>query len=187
MDGLRERKRADSRARVVDVAFGLFAERGYDEVTVAEVCTAAGIAPRTFFRYFPTKDDVLTEPARVLADRVQAELAATPAGVSDTAALHAALLVVGAELVADDQRAAGLFRVLRQAPAARAHPLMRLGDRERVVAAALVDRTGGTVDWRVRLTVARSTAAFRVWLDDLVDGAVEGDPMAHLREVLDAS
>ncbi len=185
IDGTRERKRADSRARVVDVAFALFAERGYDGVTVAEICAAADIAPRTFFRYFLTKDDVLTEPARVVSDRLQAELSAVPAQVSDAEALRAALLTVSAEMVADRERVVRLFRVVRQASAARTHPLLRLSDRERAVAEALVARSGGTVDWRVRLTVARSTAAFRIWLDDLVDG-VDGDPLDHLYEVLSA-
>ena len=45
-EGLRERKRAHSRAATVDVAMRLFAERGYDAVTVADICTAAEIAPR---------------------------------------------------------------------------------------------------------------------------------------------
>ena len=61
---LRERNRVDNRAATVDAAFALFAERGYCHVTVADICEAAGIGRRTFFRYFATKDDVLTEPAR---------------------------------------------------------------------------------------------------------------------------
>ena len=171
---------------MVDVAFDLFAERGWDAVTVAEICAAADIAPRTFFRYFRTKDDVLAEPARSMADRMHEELRAVPEDLSDADALAAAALVLGAEVVDDRERMARFLRVVRQASVARTHPLLRINDRERALAEVLVARNGGDrVDWRVRLTVARSTAAFRVWLDDLVDD-VAADPLAHLREVLAA-
>ncbi len=43
-----------------------------DGLTVADICAAAGIGRRTFFRYFATKDDVLSEPAREMAARVAA-------------------------------------------------------------------------------------------------------------------
>ena len=187
IDGLRERKRADSRARVLDVALVLFAEHGYEAVTVADICAAAGIAPRTFFRYFPTKEDVLAQPVQAMSDLMRREVLAAPAGLSDAEVLTRATLALGAVLVADRDRMTGLFRSARQASAVRAHPFLRLADRELELASDLAARSGtGTPDWRTRLTVARRTAAFRVWLDDLVDG-VAGDPLAHLREILAAA
>ena len=186
VEGLRERKLAASRARVVDAAFDLFADRGFDDVTVAEICAAADIAPRTFFRYFATKDDLLAEPARVMADRMRTALQEAPAEVPEAAVLRAAVLALGEAVVADADRTARLFRVVRSIAAARPHPFLRLSDRERELAELLAARSGGSeVDWRTRLLVARSTAAFRVWLDDLVDG-VGGDPVQHLVDVLDA-
>ncbi len=50
---LRERKRAEAKARVAEVAIGLFAARGFAAVSVDEICVAAAVAPRSFFRYFP--------------------------------------------------------------------------------------------------------------------------------------
>ena len=61
----------------------MFAERGYCHVTVADICDAAGIGRRTFFRYFATKDDVLTEPAREMTARVAAAITAAPAGMPE--------------------------------------------------------------------------------------------------------
>jgi AcrR family transcriptional regulator len=57
--GLRERKRAATRAAVTAVARSLTAERGLNGYTVEEVCERAGISRRTFFNYFPTKEDAI--------------------------------------------------------------------------------------------------------------------------------
>lgn len=58
----------------------LFAERGYQETTVAEVAVAAGVSPRTFFGYFPTKDAVLFSPVEESLDLLAARLASRPPG-----------------------------------------------------------------------------------------------------------
>jgi DNA helicase IV len=75
--GLRERKRLRMYREVSETAIGLFLERGFDAVSVAEVAAAAEISKPTLFRYFPTKEDLVlhrfadheTEPARVVAAR----------------------------------------------------------------------------------------------------------------------
>lgn len=54
--GLRERKRAAARARVEEIAIDLCLRNGYDSVTVAQICAAAGVAQSTFFNYFGSKD-----------------------------------------------------------------------------------------------------------------------------------
>ena len=88
MTGLRERKKARTRSGISAAAIALFLERGYDQVSVAEVAEAAEVSKRTLFAYFPTKDDLVLhrfadhedEPARVVRTR--------PAGVAPLAALH---------------------------------------------------------------------------------------------------
>ncbi|HEX8646610.1 MAG TPA: TetR/AcrR family transcriptional regulator [Thermoleophilaceae bacterium] len=59
MPGLRERKKAQTRDRIVREALALFRKRGYDGTTVADIADAAEIAPRTFFAYFDTKEAVV--------------------------------------------------------------------------------------------------------------------------------
>lgn len=57
--GLRERKKAKTRERISDIATGLFLDRGFDEVTVAEVAKAANVSVKTVFNYFGAKEDLL--------------------------------------------------------------------------------------------------------------------------------
>jgi AcrR family transcriptional regulator len=57
--GLRERKKAKTRALVQDVALRLFAEQGYEATTVTQIAAAAEVSPSTLFRYFETKADIL--------------------------------------------------------------------------------------------------------------------------------
>lgn len=184
---LRERKRAQAKARVATVAIELFAERGYAEVSVAEICEAAEVAPRSFFRYFPAKEDVLLEPVREMADRMEAALAAAPAPLSDAAALEHAMRELAGYMLGDWERLTAYFRVIQQTTAVRASPVVQLADRERTVAEQLLARRGasGPPGWRTRLLVARTVAAFRVWLDDVRGGEV-ADPRAHLDEILAA-
>jgi AcrR family transcriptional regulator len=67
--GLRETKKLRTRQEIADRAMGLFARRGFDHVTVAEVAEAAGVSEKTVFNYFPTKEDLFYDevPAREAA------------------------------------------------------------------------------------------------------------------------
>ncbi len=61
-EGLRERKRRETRARIAGSAMPLFMRRGFDAVSVAEIAAAAGVAEKTVYNYFPVKASPRSKP-----------------------------------------------------------------------------------------------------------------------------
>lgn len=86
--GHRERKKQRTREQIVDAAFKLFAERGYAATTVADIAAAADIAPRTFFSYFPSKEEVVFYDFDGLFESLSVAIVGRPEGVSAIDALR---------------------------------------------------------------------------------------------------
>ena len=63
-EGLRARKKRETRRLLSEVATRLFAERGFDRVTIAEVAQAANVSEKTVFNYFATKEDLVVDGRR---------------------------------------------------------------------------------------------------------------------------
>src|SRR6201994_3825324 len=86
--GLRERKKQQTRETIARAALRLFAERGYDETTLAEIAEAADVAPRTIFAYFESKEDILLcEEGNFLAE-LKRKLDERPAGTTTVDAIR---------------------------------------------------------------------------------------------------
>jgi AcrR family transcriptional regulator len=80
--GLRERKKQQTRAAIADAAMALFADRGFDSVTVAEVAEAANVSTATVFNYFPTKEDLLYSRFGAFEEDLLAAVRTRPVGES---------------------------------------------------------------------------------------------------------
>ena len=78
IDGLRERKKVQTRDAIRESAHDLFAARGFAGTTVDDIAEAANVSPRTFFRYFTNKEDVLFSEFDETLDLLQAFLASRP-------------------------------------------------------------------------------------------------------------
>jgi len=84
--GLRERKKARTRQAIADTARRLFADRGFENVTVAEVARAADVATKTVFNYFPTKEDLVYGRLESFENALLAAIRDRPPGESVLAA-----------------------------------------------------------------------------------------------------
>jgi AcrR family transcriptional regulator len=88
-DGLRERKKARTRAAIREHALRLFREQGYQRTTVEKIAEAAEVSVSTFFRYFPTKEDVVLQDDMDI--RMIEALERQPASLSPLSAVRAAV------------------------------------------------------------------------------------------------
>jgi AcrR family transcriptional regulator len=139
--GLRERKKLKTRAAIQEHALRLFRERGYDETTVEQIAEAAEVSPSTFFRYFPTKEDVVLydvlDPVLIEAFRNQ------PRDLSPLTAFRRTLTSVYMglppdEMAATEERAA----LMRSVPELRARMMDEFVRGIGMMMDGLADRTG---------------------------------------------
>ncbi len=129
--GLRERKKQRTRRAIASAALRLFAERGYEETTISDIADAADVSPRTFFSYFPSKEDVVfAEMDERLAD-VHARLADRPDGETPLATFRRVavdlLQVIAAE---EGEYGAVQVSLIRERPSLQARALKRMSDAE---------------------------------------------------------
>lgn len=137
-EGLRERKKRQTRRHIGEVATGLFVERGFDDVTIVEVAEAAHVSVNTVYNYFHTKEDLVLPPEEASPDRLADIVRARAPGES---AARAVLAHLRAELRARDRKLGltrdfgPVFEMMRAAPTLIAR-LESLGEQ---MVAALAD------------------------------------------------
>lgn len=116
--GLRERKKSRTHDAIVEAALDLFERKGYDATTVEEIAEAADISPRTFFRYFESKLDVVM-PAKAQKEHEHPFEEALAAGVAEDGPAKAIHRLFRAELAAmmdQDPQFLRQFRVTMRTP-----------------------------------------------------------------------
>jgi mycofactocin system transcriptional regulator len=165
------RRRATSRAELEQAAFALFAARGFEGTTVDEIAAAAGIGRRTFFRYFPSKNDIPWGAFEDELERMRVRLKACPPEVPLADALRVALIdfnrVAPAQVPLHRRRMELILRV----PTLLAHSTLRFAAWREVVAEFVAERTGRRPDDLAPQAIAHAVlgvaiAAYEHWLDD---------------------
>jgi AcrR family transcriptional regulator len=180
-----DRRRRLMRDELRSIAIQLFADRGFDDVTVDDIAAAAGISARTFFRYFATKDEVILDYEHRLHERLLAALRDRPAGEGGVAALREAYIATSHVEPGNRARVLLLGRILTQASALRTRALgERLAEDHALLTAVATRLRVKPGDSRARVVVAAMSAVavteFRAWVDD--NG--KGDPAARISAAL---
>jgi mycofactocin system transcriptional regulator len=151
------------------VALELFAERGFDSTTVDDVAEAAGIGRRTFFRYFPSKNDVVYGDFDAALDLLRERLAAVPPEVPLVDGIREAVLAFNAlPAGAEGQHRVRMAMVLHT-PALQAHSTLRYAGWRAVIAEHVAARLGlSPGDFQPQLlahqSLATAVAAYEQWL-----------------------
>lgn len=148
--GLREMKKQRTRAAIQEHALRLFTRQGYDATTIEQIAAAAEVSPATFFRYFPTKEDLLIhddfDPVLVAA------LAEAPEELSPVRAMrHAMRQTFDSMPVGEQARARVRMKMIMSVPSARARSIDNIMASVDLIAAPLARRLDApATDPRVR-------------------------------------
>ncbi|MER6583494.1 TetR family transcriptional regulator [Nonomuraea sp. NPDC001023] len=144
-EGLRERKKRKTRRHLSDVAIGLFVERGFDQVTIAEIAAAAEVSVNTLYNYFTAKEDLVLPPEEASPQRLADIVRERAPGVSAARAVLARLR----EEVRGRERSLGLtagfgqvLEMMLAAPTLRARLEELAGQMTDALADVLAEETG---------------------------------------------
>jgi AcrR family transcriptional regulator len=160
--GLRQRKKLQTRTRIEAAALDLFERQGFDGTTVEEIAGAAQIAPRTFFSYFPTKEDVVLADYAGRLERIVEQLGDRPHTETPWAALRASFVVVAADYDTQRHELVRRFRIMADSASVHARSLQLQSGWEDALAAALGARLGDdTESLTSRLLASAALSAMR--------------------------
>ncbi len=183
--GLRERKKERTRQELMRSALDQFAARGFDQVTVEDIAGACDVSPRTFFRYFSSKDDVLfAESDRSLVALLDA-LSHQPRDLPVLLALQQSVRALADNYEHQKIDVRLRHKIILATPALRT----RVGERHQGWETAVIDQlhiTGHTVgmsELDVRLVVAASLTGLRVAMSQWTSESEDAD----LTSLIDAT
>ena len=185
--GLRERKKARTRAAIRQHALRLFREQGYDATTVEQIAEAAEVSPSTFFRYFPTKEDVVLQDDLDLVwmDAFRAQ----PPDLGPIAAMRTAVRAAFAGLAPGDlEQLREAMELAVAVPAVRARVLEEMARTSQAIAQAVAERSGKAAsDFAVQAVAGAVIGiAMAAWFDDPGNLEAFGDKFERGLALLEA-
>ena len=172
----------DAPARLLQAGMGLYFERGYDDVTVAEIAERAGLTKRTFFRHFADKREIPFAGAAAFAASVVAAMAATAADVPPVEVAVGALAEGSVELARWAEHAAARRDLVASSTDLWERELSKRDALAVAMAGVLRDR--GVDPLPATLAAQAAVAAFTAGYDRWVDGGATGDLPSLVRATL---
>ncbi len=184
--GLRERKKRRTREAIVSAALRLFADRGFRETTVEDVAAAADVSPRTFFRYFATKEDAALADHECRLAAVRVALATGAADEPATAPVRRAVLAMVEEVAAEPAEGLARARIVSTEPSVLARSLELQAAYEEAIAREVAVRLGvdADLDARPRVVAGAALAALRAAMRQWVASGGASDPRTTVEEGL---
>jgi AcrR family transcriptional regulator len=174
--GLRERKKQQTRDTIAQAALRLFAERGYDETTLADIAEAANVAPRTIFAYFESKEDILLCEEGSFLNELRRRLDERPAGTTTVDTLREFL----SGIEPPDQGAKLRKQIVTANPSLQMKMRARHGQLEPMLTESIAKDLGAEPDDLQAMLVAASiTATLTSVRDSFLEAEAGGKPMTH--------
>lgn len=188
-EGLAQRKLRRTRQAIADAAMALFAERGFDQVTVAEVATAAEVSEKTVFNHFTTKADLVFDAEQGLVEGLVTAVRTRAVGEAAIAAVRRFLADLSGSIGqgAPTARQEAFRRVVTGSPALRAHQRIVAARYEDTLATTLAEETGASSDSAEPFIVAVALiGALRAGLNAALTGSAPASAMTQACDVLEA-
>lgn len=165
------RPQATSRAELSARAIDLFTARGFEETSVDDVATSVGIARRTLFRYFPSKNAIPWGDYDAHLDEMRGLLADLPPGLALGEELKRALLAFNEAPPEESERHRRRMTLILRVPALQAHSMLMYDEWRQIIAEHVARRLGTDPTAHVPQTIAwqllgTALAAYEQWLDD---------------------
>jgi AcrR family transcriptional regulator len=182
--GLRERRKQETRQAISDIATQMFADRGFDEVTIAQVADAAGVAKMTVTNYFPRKEDLVFDRAEAVMRHLADVITARAPGESMLAATRRdyAEAVARAD-VTIGLSTPGFAQMIVTSPVLTSRALEMLNAREQALGDAIAAETG-TDNPQQRLVAALLCSVHRVLSAEASQRSLAGQPREEICAML---
>ncbi|MEU5873452.1 helix-turn-helix domain-containing protein [Glycomyces sp. NPDC047369] len=180
----RDRRKAETRQRISDVATQLFARRGFDAVTVNEIADAADVSKVTVFNHFPRKEDMLLDRAPEARALLENAVRSRPAGTSPVEAIRRDLVARARReepLGGFADRFTHFWRMIAESPALQARARELYEELELHLATVLAAEAGHDApQLEHRLSAALCLSAFRVVYLGTIARMLTGEPAADV-------
>ena len=183
--GLRELKKARARRHIADTAARLFAERGYEHVSVTDVAREAEVAEQTVYNYFPTKEQLVTDREQQIQDRLWELIRSRPPGLTPAAAIRGFVLgSVDAIRAIPPENWRGELGYLAAISPAVHRLALELADRQAAAMAGVISETSSVPPEIATLQGIALAGVFQIIISEAGRRTLEGQSQARIADEL---